>query len=146
FVQTLSGRVGRTIDLPTESQWEYACRGGTSTFYSFGNSSDQLANHAWFWDNADSQTHAVGGRLANPYGLFDMYGNVWEWCQDVWHETYAGAPTDGSAWLSGDDTTLRVARGGSWGHEAVDCSSPSRDRGTATHPSYLIGFRVASGS
>ncbi|MBP7937835.1 MAG: SUMF1/EgtB/PvdO family nonheme iron enzyme, partial [Phycisphaerae bacterium] len=60
FCQTLSGRVGRTIELPTEAQWEYACRGGTSTFYSFGNSSDQLANHAWFWDNADSQTHAVG--------------------------------------------------------------------------------------
>lgn len=146
FCQAASAKTGVAIELPTEAQWEYACRAGTNTFYSFGNSSDLLGDFAWFWDNGVSQTHAVGTRSANPYGLFDMYGNVWEWCQDLWHENYSGAPTDGSAWLTGGEATLRVARGGSWGHEAVDCSSPSRDRGTANHPSYMIGFRVASGS
>jgi formylglycine-generating enzyme required for sulfatase activity len=84
--------------LPTEAEWEYACRAGTTGDYA-GNPSEM----AWYWENSGIKTHAVGGNQPNAWGLFDMHGNVWEWCQDWYHGTYYGAPTDGSAWLSGGE-------------------------------------------
>jgi formylglycine-generating enzyme required for sulfatase activity len=92
--------------LPTEAEWEYACRAGTT-----GDYAGTLSEMAWYGKNSGSKTHAVGGKQPNAWGLADMHGNVWEWCQDWYHKTYYGAPTDGSAWLSGGEQEYRVLRG-----------------------------------
>lgn len=100
---------GYVYSLPTEAEWEYACRGGT-----VGDYAGALADLAWYSDNSGGQIHVVGTKRANAFGLFDMHGNVWEWCEDTYHDSYAGAPTDGSAWRTGGDTNSRVVlRGGS---------------------------------
>ena len=103
--------------LPTEAEWEYACRAGSDTIWHFGNDPTQLGKYAWFSDNSGGETHPVGQKSPNAFGLYDMHGNVWEWCADTWHENYNGAPTDGSAWERGD-ADWRVLRGGSWYHDA----------------------------
>ena len=99
--------------LPSESEWEYACRAGTTTRYSFGDDESKLDDYAWYSENSGSETHPVGQNNPNPWGLYDIHGNVWEWCQDNWHGNYDGAPSDGSAWESGSGSD-RVDRGGSW--------------------------------
>ena len=113
FCTALSAMTGRTFTLPSEAQWEYACRAGTTTLYSYGSSDALLGNYAWWNSNSESQTHPVGTKLPNPWGLYDMHGNVWEWCLDSWHTNYDKAPKDGSAWEpnTGD---YRILRGGSW--------------------------------
>ncbi|GAK54126.1 serine/threonine protein kinase [Candidatus Moduliflexus flocculans] len=98
--------------LPTEAEWEYACRAGTQTAYYFGNDAAQLKEYAWYLENADGQTHQIGERRPNAWGIYDMHGNVWEWCADAWNETYIGHPTDGSARIANADEMRRVARGG----------------------------------
>jgi len=118
FCRKLSTRTGREVRLPSEAEWEYACRAGTTTRFSFGDSDSLLARYAWFYNNSNSKTHAVGEKSPNAWGLYDMHGNVWEWCEDVWHDNYEGAPTDGSAWTSGGDQSRRVLRGGSWNYYA----------------------------
>jgi formylglycine-generating enzyme required for sulfatase activity len=117
-VQSFINRLNETNDglryrLPTEAEWEYSCRAGTTGDYA-GN----LSEIAWYRKNSGSRTHAVGEKQPNAWGLADMHGNVWEWCQDWYHETYYGAPSDGSAWLSGGDQKYRVLRGGSWSFAA----------------------------
>jgi formylglycine-generating enzyme required for sulfatase activity len=130
---------GYIYRLPTEAEWEYACRAGTTGDYA-GN----LSEMAWYSDNSGSKTHAVGGRQPNAWGLFDMHGNVWEWCQDWYHETYYGAPTDGSAWLSGGEQKYRVLRGGSWGADASILRSADRFYNTPAFRSNYYGFRVVA--
>jgi formylglycine-generating enzyme required for sulfatase activity len=128
-----------TFRLPTEADWEYACRAGTTGDYA-GN----LSEMAWYSENSGSKTHAVGGKQPNAWGLADMHGNVWEWCQDWYHETYYGAPTDGSAWLSGGEQKYRVLRGGSWNEEAVGWRSAER---AGFIPTFRVddgGFRVVA--
>ncbi len=114
FIKRLKERLpGLNLNLPTEAQWEYACRAGTTTRYCFGDDEQHLEDYAWFSKNSGGRTHPVGEKLPNPWGLYDMHGNVWEWVQDHWHENYQGAPVDGSAWVKAKGC-VRVLRGGSW--------------------------------
>ena len=146
FCEKVSRNTGRNLRLPTEAECEYACRAGTNTRFSFGESDTDLGDHAWYWGNSAHKTHPVGQKKPNPWGLYDMHGNVWEWCQDAWHGNYNGAPTDGSAWTSGGDSPHRVRRGGSWYVNANGCRSADRPRYTPGHRSRGIGFRVSSGT
>jgi formylglycine-generating enzyme required for sulfatase activity len=129
FCHRLSKRTGRAYTLPSEAQWEYACRAGTTTPFHFGDTiSPELANYDGNYAYADGpkgiycqQTTPVGMFPANAWGLHDMHGNVWEWCLDEWHEGYEGAPTDGRAWVDGTEgdksketKKTRLLRGGSW--------------------------------
>lgn len=102
--------------LPSEAEWEYAARAGTTTRYSFGDDESDLGDYAWYYDNSDTTTHPVGQKKPNPWGLYDMHGNVWEWVQDMYNSDYNGAPTNGSVWESGD-YPYRILRGGGFGPE-----------------------------
>jgi formylglycine-generating enzyme required for sulfatase activity len=134
---------GQAFRLPTEAEWEYACRAGTDTAYSFGDDPADLGDHGWFDDNAEGRTHPAGQKKPNPWGLFDLHGNVWEWCQDVWHDDYKGAPKDGSAWMDGGNQARRVLRGGGWSGYARVARSAYRLRDDSTNRINDIGFRLA---
>ena len=140
FCQKLSKQTGTEYRLPTEAEWEYACRAGTSTKYYFGNDEDELKKYAWYSENS-SETHPVGEKQPNQWGLYDLHGNVWEWCQDDWHDNYQGAPTDGSARVSVTGGK-GVLRGGSWDDLPIFCRSAIRDRDIRYYRILLIGFRV----
>lgn len=127
--------------LPSESEWEYACRAGTTTRYSFGDDESKLDDYAWYSENSSSETHPVGQNNPNPWGLYDIHGNVWEWCQDNWHGNYDGAPSDGSAWESGSGS-YHVFRGGSWYGDARSCRSAYRNGIVPDFRGDYLGFRV----
>ena len=134
---------GQVFRLPSEAEWEHACRAGTDTAYSFGNDPSDQGVHGWFGGNADGRTHSVGQKKPNPWGLFDMHGNVWEWCQDVWHGNgFRGAPEDGSAWMAGGEQRIRILRGGSWGNDAKDARSACRYKDDTYSQFHFIGFRL----
>jgi formylglycine-generating enzyme required for sulfatase activity len=138
FVRRLSQRTGQNYRLPSEAEWEYAARAGTTTAYFWGDAFDTgRAN------NNRSQTVRVGSYGANAFGLHDMHGNAWEWVQDLWRDNYAGAPSDGSAWMSGGFQSLRVLRGGSWSNAPPDLRSADRDWNSPGNRSGNIGFRIA---
>jgi formylglycine-generating enzyme required for sulfatase activity len=140
FIQKLNEKEGtRKYRLPSEAEWEYAARAGTTTRYSFGDDESVLGDYAWYNANSGSKTHEVGQRKPNLYGLYDMHGNVWEWVQDNWHADYNGAPTDGSSWESGSN---RVFRGGSWYNYAGGCRSAFRYDGDPGGRSGDLGFRL----
>jgi uncharacterized repeat protein (TIGR02543 family) len=131
--------------LPSEAEWEYACRAGTATRYSFGDSESKLGDYAWYLGNLGGQTQPVGQKLPNPWGLYDMHGNVWEWMQDCGHIDYNGAPTDGSAWIVACkkyDGATRVIRGGGWGFIAWDCRSAARLCIDPRSRRSFLGFRL----
>lgn len=125
FIATLKAKLrGRQFALPTEAQWEYACRAGSATKYSYGDDEGKLGEHAWFSRNSDSATHPVGTRKPNDWGLHDMHGNVWEWCADWYGVTYPkGDAYDPQGPSSGDS---RVLRGGAWLNTALNLRSTSR--------------------
>lgn len=126
--------------LPSEAEWEYACRAGTTTRYSFDDES-KLNEYAWYGNNSGSETHPVGKKVPNSWGLYDMHGNVWEWVEDKWHEGYNGAPIDGSAWED-ENSSDHVLRGGGWYGGARYCRSASRDGLGAGYHSDFVGFRL----
>jgi formylglycine-generating enzyme required for sulfatase activity len=141
FIKKLNAKTGKKYRLPTEAECEYAARGGQNYKYA---GSDNIGSVAWYSSNSDSKTHPVGQKSPNGYGLYDMSGNVWEWCQDTWHDNYKNAPTNGTAWISGSDSR-RVLRGGSWDDDYS--SSRVVDR-IGYSPSYrfnFFGFRLARG-
>lgn len=147
FCQRLSQKTGKSYRLPSESQWEYACRAGTTTPFYFGETiTPDLANYDGHFGYSpkpnQKETTDVGSFSPNTFGLYDMHGNVWEWCQDVWHSSYKNAPADGSAWESGGEPSYRMARGGSWGDYPIYCRSASRDWGGANDRNSFRGFRV----
>jgi formylglycine-generating enzyme required for sulfatase activity len=146
FCQALSAKSGRSIRLPSEAEWEYACKadkGNVDTKYYFGDDETQLANHAWYGANSGSTTHLCGQKLPNSFGLYDMSGNVWEWCND-WHGSYAsGDQTDPTGPSSGD---VRVLRGGAWNNYANNCRSSLRGWSTPTVTDDNCGFRVVVGN
>ena len=145
FCEKLSERSGYQVRLPTEAEWEYAARGGTTTEYSFGDDETKVGEYAWFIGNAGRQTHPVGKKKPNPFGLYDMHGNVWEWVEDYWHDDYNDAPTDGSAWLAGGNRDYRVLRGGSWYYSDLLRSS-NRDGYRPDNSFSNYGFRVVVGA
>ena len=165
FVQRLNAQDdGYVYRLPTEAEWEYAARAGTTADYAgnldamawYGNNSGRQyldAAEMWRTDrqnydkrilNNGGQAHPVGSKLPNAFGLFDMHGNVWEWVQDYYHGSYAGAPTDGSAWLSGGDLKFRVLRSGSWYYSAAYLRSAGRKGGAPGIGGSADGFRVVA--
>ncbi len=145
FCQKLSQITGKTYRLPTEAEWEYACRGGTTTRYYFGDDANQLGDYAWYGGNSQNTTHPVGQKKPNAWGLYDMSGNVWEWCEDNWHDNYENAPSDGSAWLTNDNNShIIIIRGGSWGDNPRACRSAYRNG--LDNRSHINGFRVVCGA
>jgi formylglycine-generating enzyme required for sulfatase activity len=139
FCSRLSQRTGRHYTLPSEAQWEYACRAGSDTPFAFGATlTAELANYE------GQQTTPVGMFPANAWGLQDMHGNVWEWCLDRWHDSYEGAPTDGSAWQepSDRDEERGLLRGGSWYDDPGYCRSAFRGLDRPDDADDLVGLRV----
>jgi len=145
YVAWLSQLTGKEYRLLTEAEWEYAARAGARTRYSWG---DDLGPGNADCDRCGSpwdlkQTAPVGSFKPNAWGLYDMHGNVWEWVEDSWHETYDGAPTDGSAWLAGGDPSLRIVRGGSWRNDSELVRAAVRVRRHVNVRFDTLGFRVA---
>lgn len=132
--------------LPSEAEWEYACRAGAATRFSFGEDKSYsfLENYAWFVHNSDSTTHPVGMLRPNPWGLFDMHGNVWEWCLDRWEGFLPGGAITNRP--SRTEGTLRVARGGSWLYEGWACRSANRDDLSPANRCSDVGFRIVLAS
>jgi formylglycine-generating enzyme required for sulfatase activity len=142
FVRRLNSREGgATYRLPTEAEWEYAARAGTTTRWSFGDDASQLGRYAWYEGNAGGQTHPVGQLQPNPWGLYGMHGNVWEWVQD-WYGTYTSGTAVDPAGLSSGST--RVNRGGSWNNTARNCRSANRNDDTPGNRNDNLGFRLLS--
>ena len=152
FCRRLSQKTGKNYRLPSEAEWEYACRGGTTVPFYFGPTiTTDLANYNGNYTYGSSfggvyrnQTTDIGSFPANAFGLYDLHGNVWEWCEDVWHDDYNSAPTDGSAWESAGNSSRRVLRGGSWDYTSWYCRSAVRRWVLADCKVSVIAFRVCS--
>ncbi|OYQ64358.1 hypothetical protein B9G53_12205 [Pseudanabaena sp. SR411] len=150
FCARLSRLKGENYRLPSEAEWEYACRAGAEAYteYCFGDDEGQLGEYAWYDENSDNKTQPVGQKRPNAWGLYDMLGNVWEWCADDLHSSYEGAPTDSQIWIKDitnyedGDKTRKLLRGGSWISSAWYCRSAFRHNYDALDQSYLMGFRV----
>lgn len=151
FCARLAKSTGRPYRLPTEAEWEYACRAGTQTPFHFGETiradlANYDANHIYANGSQGiyrEGTTPVGSfEVANNFGLYDMHGNVWEWCADYWHDNYQGAPIDGKTWDFGGDARLRLLRGGSWDFNPGYCRSAQRARYAADLRYFNISFRI----
>ncbi len=144
YVDWLSEVTGQLYRLLTEAEWEYACRAGSTTSYSFGDDDRNLGEYGWYVGHLDGETRPVGQGLANDFGLFDMHGNVWEWIEDVWHDNYGSTPPDdGSAWFKNGNQQVRVLRGGSWVSGSRGLRSAVRFTGATDDRKNNVGLRVA---
>ena len=140
FCTALSKKTGKTVRLPTEAEWEYACRAGSKTRYCFGNDEESLGDYAWMKGNSGNKTHPVGQKKPNAFGLYDMHGNVREWCRDWYADSYAGAEkVDPQGPSLGKD---RVFRSGSWGSPAGNVRSAFRLAYSPARRYDRSGFRV----
>ncbi len=140
---TIAG--GNGYRLPTEAEWEYACRAGSTTLHPFGDDVSKLGDRAWFIDNSESKTHPVGQKRPNAWGLYDMLGNIWEWCADWYDEKYyASSPSVAVDPPGPPKASFRVFRGGSWNGDARRCRPASRIRSAPESRYYSLGFRVAA--
>lgn len=144
YCKSLSQQTSKKVRLPTEAEWEYACRAGGATRYFFGDDDKQLGDYAWYQRNSEQKTHPVAGKKPNAWGLYDMHGNVWEMCQDWYDDGYKDAktadPTGPKA--SPNAINTRVMRGGSWSSTAVSCRSAARYYIWHTSQMDSVGFRV----
>ncbi|WP_036482053.1 formylglycine-generating enzyme family protein [Myxosarcina sp. GI1] len=151
FCDRLTQYTGKPYRLPSEAEWEYACRANTQTPFSYGDTvTGNLADYASTFAYASEtgipyrhQTTEVGSFMPNAFGLYDLHGNVREWCADVWHENYRGAPSNGKAWATGGKSECRILRGGSWANKPSHCRSAHRSGYPADSLNRAIGFRVA---
>lgn len=144
FCKRLSARIderdaGRSYRLPTEAEWEYACRAGSNTAYCFGDFPNELSDYSWFEDNSEKKSHPVGLKKPNAWGLYDMHGNVWEWCQDWYGEYPVDAVTDPKGVKKG---SRRIDRGGSWGIVGSAGRCAFRSSYIPTSRTHDLGFRV----
>jgi len=152
FCDRLSQKLGQPYTLPSETQWEYACRAGTTTPFYFGDTiTPDLANYDGNYSYGSGPkgtyrkaTTEVGSFPPNNFGLHDMHGNVWEWCLDHWHDSYNGAPADGTAWVTGGNSNYRIRRGGSWYSNPRDCRCAFRLNSYPDDRGDVNGFRVVS--
>ncbi len=152
FCKKLSQKTAKTYRLPSEAEWEYACRAGTKTPFSFGETiTTELVNYNGNFPYGSApkgeyrqETTDVVKFPRNSFGLYDMHGNVWEWCQDIYNSNYQDAPKDGSAWLTGKDNNMKLLRGGSWADNARYCRSANRPRFARSVRDRNVGFRVVA--
>ncbi|NOS88745.1 MAG: SUMF1/EgtB/PvdO family nonheme iron enzyme [Methylococcaceae bacterium] len=142
YAAWLSAQTGKTYRLPTEAEWEYACRAGTDSRFYWGDSEQQTTDYAWFRDNADGKSHPVGEKRPNAWGLYDMAGNVWEWVKDAYAENYQQAPVDGTA-FEPPNCAARVMRGGTWIYEPFYLRSALRIGYFPSQRDDYLGFRLA---
>jgi formylglycine-generating enzyme required for sulfatase activity len=150
YLSWLNGKVRGTASsqhdgpyrLPSEAEWEYAARAGTTTGFWWGDEDSGAATHAWYKDNSDGHSHPVGSKPANPFGLYDVVGNVWQWTEDCYADSYSKAPTDGSAAESETDC-MRVDRGSCWLYRSWLLRSATRERNPGDFRDVIMGFRVA---
>ena len=133
--------VDQVVRLPSEAEWEYCARAGTSTAYSFGDRVNDLDTYAWFKGNAKGNDPPVGAKKPNPWGLYDIHGYLWEWCADPWHSSYAGAPPDGTTWKSAGNSATGVLRGGSWKDKAEVLTSSFRRSAPRSLRDEAVGLR-----
>jgi len=143
FCKKLSQEEGKTYRLPTEAEWEYACRAGTTTQYCYGNNVSQLGEYAWYDKNSGGKTHPVGQKKPNTWGLYDMHGNVWEWCHDwFWSEWYSKSPVENPLNENNGEMVSRILRGGSWYYYDHSCRVSNRINGSPDHHFEGFGFRI----
>jgi formylglycine-generating enzyme required for sulfatase activity len=145
FIQRLNRQEGHNrYRLPTEAEWEYAARAGTTGAYSFGDDAENLSRYAWYGDSFEGETHPVGQKQPNAWGLYDMHGNVWEWVQD-WCEYryYSNSPGIDPMGPSASSRSSRVQRGGSWMSSKWNCRSAARGDDLPVSRANIYGFRLA---
>ena len=149
FIAALSAYTGLAFRLPSEAEWEYACRAGTAERFYWGDDPSYTVGDDYVWwrynayDVNEKYAHIAGLRLPNAWGLYDMSGNVWEWCEDDDHPDYTGAPTDGTAWVDWPRASDRRVRGGSWGNNGSACRSARRGKNSPSDAYGFTGFRLA---
>lgn len=142
FCEKLSETTGKIVRLPSETEWEYAARGGSQTEFFFGDDAKMLPDFAWFELNSNERTNPVGLKKPNAFGLFDIVGNVWEWCEDAWKGDYENFPADGSPFIN-EKQPRRAVRGGAWNMDAHRCRPSYRSFDWADAAHNRLGFRVA---
>lgn len=147
FCDSATAISGQRFALPTEAQWEYACRAGTATEYFWGSSASDANRYGWFDLNARDRTHDVASLAPNPWGLFDIVGNLWEWCADVWHSDYEDAPNSEQAWnMNADRQPRRCLRGGAWNMDVFRLRSAYRSYDHRELGTSRFGMRIVIAS